>query len=131
MFGSFDAVFPARAGVEDDALVEPGVGGGRGAGRGDNPDAVGKKRNAKSSARVEVLADEEITVVQRSSGKSYDSLENERLGGGRRVVVVDELSQMEQVKYLIVFGLWLRDGDLFKWVVHLPWLPFDLLDHNR
>ena len=73
-FGAVRGVFPARAGVEDDALVEPFLCGGGGAGRCDGADAVGEERDAEGRAGVEVLADEEVAVVEGRGGEGYDGL---------------------------------------------------------
>ena len=73
-FRAVGCVFPARARVEDDALVEPSLCGGGGAGRCDGADAVGKERDAEGCAGVEVLADEEVAVVEGCGGEGYDGL---------------------------------------------------------
>lgn len=70
----FGVILPARAGVQDDALVEPCLGCWGGAGRCHDADAVCEERDAKGSAGVEVLADEEVAVVERSCCESYDGL---------------------------------------------------------
>jgi hypothetical protein len=63
---------PAGAGVEDDALVEPLF--CTGAGRCDESDAVGEERDAEGCARVQVLADEEVAVVEGGGCEGYDGL---------------------------------------------------------
>ena len=63
---------PAGARVEDDALVEPLCCGG--AGRCDEPNAVGEERDAEGCAWVQVLADEEVTVVEGGGCEGYDGL---------------------------------------------------------
>jgi len=76
MFGALETVFPARARVEYDALVEPCFGGRRGPGRCHNADAVGEQRDAEGCAWVEMLADEEVTVVEGGGGEGYDGLDS-------------------------------------------------------
>jgi hypothetical protein len=75
VFGAVKVVFPASAGVEDNALVQPlfcGTGGPRGR---DEADAIGKKGDAECRARVEVLADEEVAVIEGGGCKGYNDLE--------------------------------------------------------
>lgn len=80
MFGPLGAVFPACPRVENDALVEPLRGGGRAAGRCDDAGAVGEERDAKGGTRVEVLADEEVAVVEGGGAEGDNGLEG-LLGG--------------------------------------------------
>jgi hypothetical protein len=74
VFGPFEAVFPARARVEYDALLEPFLRVWGGSGRRDGADAVGEERDAEGCARVEVLADEEVAVVEGGGGEGCDGL---------------------------------------------------------
>lgn len=77
MFGARGVVFPACARVEEDAFSGPLLGGGGGPRGCDDADAVGEEGDAEGSARVEVLADEEVAVVEGGGGEGYDGL-----GGG-------------------------------------------------
>lgn len=74
VLGAVEAVFPPRARVEHDALVEPGFGGRGPARRGDDADAVGEEGHAEGCAGVQVLADEEVAVVEGGGGEGYDGL---------------------------------------------------------
>jgi hypothetical protein len=48
--------------------VQPGFGRGRGARLCDDADAVGEQRDPEGGARVQVLADEEVAVVEGRGG---------------------------------------------------------------
>jgi hypothetical protein len=63
MLRAFHTVFPACAGVQQDALVEPLFRGGGGTGGGYEADAVGEEGDAEGCAWVEVLANEEVAMV--------------------------------------------------------------------
>jgi hypothetical protein len=71
-FGPVGRVGPACAWVQDDALVEPLF--RCRAGRCDKTDAVGEEGDAEGSAGVEVLADEEVAVVEGGGCEGYDGL---------------------------------------------------------
>lgn len=65
---------PSRAGVQDDALVEPVGGGGGGAGGSDDAAAVGEEGDGEGRPGVEVLADEEVAVVEGGGGEADEEL---------------------------------------------------------
>jgi hypothetical protein len=73
VLGAVRAVFPAGARVEEDALAFPFLGGGGGPCGGDDADAVGEEGHAEGGARVEMLADEEVAVIE-GGGEGYDGL---------------------------------------------------------
>ncbi len=79
-FGAVGRGGPARAGVQDDAFVQPGGGGGRGAGGDDGAAAVGEEGHVEGGAGVEVLADEEVAVVERGGVHADEDFVG--LGGG-------------------------------------------------
>lgn len=74
MLWPVEAVLPACAGVQYDALVEPWLGCRRRACAFDDADTICKKRYAKGGAGVEVLADKEVAVVEGGCCEGYDGL---------------------------------------------------------
>lgn len=72
MLGAFGRVFPACSRVQEDALAVPFLRRrGRACG-GDDADAVCEEGYAEGGARVEMLADEEVAVVEGGGGEGYD-----------------------------------------------------------
>lgn len=65
LFGSVGGALPATARRKEYTFTEPVLGHG-GASGGDDPNGIGEERDAEGDARVEVLADEVVTVVQGS-----------------------------------------------------------------
>jgi len=63
MFGPIETIFPARARVEYNALVQPFLSRGRGTRGRNDADAIGEEGDAECCAWVQVLADEEVAVV--------------------------------------------------------------------
>jgi hypothetical protein len=119
VFRPLERIGPADAWVQDDALVEPGGCGGRGARGSYDTDAVGKERDAEGCARVQVLADEEVAVVEGGGGEGYDGL-----AGG----VKWERGLGRMFTYFIVFWLRCWDCDFLERVVDFSRLAVDFLD---
>jgi hypothetical protein len=74
VFGALETVFPACTGVQQDALIEPVFGGGGVTGGGYEADAVCEEGDAEGCAWVEVLAYEEVAVVQGCGCEGYNGL---------------------------------------------------------
>jgi hypothetical protein len=89
VFRAVKVVFPASAGIRDNALVQPLLCGAGGPGGRYEADAIGEEGDAECRAWVEVLADEEVAVVEGGGCEGYDDLEvlEERKGKGDRMVL--------------------------------------------
>ena len=74
MFRALGVIFPARSWIEYDAFSLPFLGGGGRASGCDEADSVGEEGHAEGGAGVEVLADEEVAVVEGGGGERYDGL---------------------------------------------------------
>jgi hypothetical protein len=125
--GSFQRRLPARAWVHDHALALPFLRGRRAAGRHDGAAAVGEERDAELDARVEVLADEEVAVVE---GRGVD-LEDDFVGLGRWFGYFLLAEGVLFVLLSVLVGEWrsceriLRIG--MGAYVDLSWLAFDFV----
>lgn len=108
--------------------MQEGVGGGGagGAEGGDGAVAVGEERGGEGDARVEVLADEEVAVVERGGREADEELLRPGGGGGDGV----ELEAVRGVGEFVLGGFkGPRKGG--SRIVDLAWLPLGLFHSER
>ena len=67
-------IFPAGSRRQDDALIVVRLCRGGGAGGSDDADAVGAEGDGEGRPGVEVLADEEVAVVEGEGGDANEEL---------------------------------------------------------
>jgi len=73
VFGPRRVIFPAPARRQDDLLPKPGFRGG-GAERGDDAEAVCEEGDSEGRGGVEVLAQEEVAVVEGGGVEGYEEV---------------------------------------------------------